>query len=911
MRENPKHQFAAVLFVDIVGYTALMQDDEQQALIKLKDFKALLETEVAASKGRIIQFYGDGCLVTFGDATTALTCAMDLQRGFHGKAKIPVRIGLHEGEVIYRDGNVFGHSVNIASRVESMGVSGAILMSSGFRQSIKDNTAFQLEWLGRFKLKNVKDPMSIYALANKGFPIPEQNELKKYTLSLNGIPMQKKQNHLYWLIPSIITIGLGSLLWNAYHSPKIDIKILKERIAVLPFKNNTNDPNLELLGNLASDWINTGLMDVSEAEVVSPFTVRTHQEAIGILENDPQGRPSFAELTGARNLITGAYYKDLDNIIFKLELVDALNGQLRFSFKEISGKIDQKEILLTKLRAQVTGYWAARDWIDTKKIAPPNFEAYQLYLASLQKRGTEKELMDIIALDSTFYLPRIHFFNINTGTFRAKFKPHFEFLDRHVNQLSDYEKAWFTYLKGLYIGEPLASFESLNSIRQKYPKDFLLNHGAANIALNAFNNPTLALAIYEELSLEEGQAKTAGLYWNERLLNMVTCYIEMNQLERASNLLTIATPNPEIDNNTYVKTRLISALASENQEKINSAYEEFKATFKTKPFDYFWVNIELLQSNLLSDDFREQQETDFVKNYQKLPLQSIQRLIVRNFIPMTGKGGKAALTNIEKLPTGFQIGNLAAAAQVYINQQQTQKVQPLIDAIQAFTTCDYNGQIKTGCAAAYYYTGVLQAQINQPQKAIDNLKKAKALGLGHELHRFQYSRYLSALFDLPGFQAITQPIWPSANGGEVIVKEVHQYQGEPNDLKNVTAKFQRDGQLQLTAYNQFYNFKLGLTNNYNDQRVDYQYQFDGIDRTWTVAEKGEITVGNLPYGLQTLRIKAQYPDGRYAIKILEIPIIIPRPFYLNLWFVGMLFVVIFAGIFLWPSSDSNPLRVVE
>lgn len=72
MRENPKHQFAAVMFADIVGYTALMQNNEKQALIKLKNFKLILETKVAANNGQIIQFYGDGCLVVFEEATAIL-----------------------------------------------------------------------------------------------------------------------------------------------------------------------------------------------------------------------------------------------------------------------------------------------------------------------------------------------------------------------------------------------------------------------------------------------------------------------------------------------------------------------------------------------------------------------------------------------------------------------------------------------------------------------------------------------------------------------------------------------------------------------------------------------------------------------------------------------------------------------
>ena len=906
MRENPKHQFAAVMFADIVGYTALMQDNEKEALIKLKKFKLILETVAAANKGQIIQFYGDGCLVVFEETTAALFCAIALQQAFRANEAVPVRIGLHEGDVIFRDNNVFGHTVNIASRIESMGISGAVLMSHDFQESVKHNIAFEFQALGAFNLKNVKESISLYALANKGLPIPSQSELRAAADKTKRGSSQKKYTYLYWLIPSLIAIGLGGLFWRTYQSSKMDAQVLKERIAVLPFKNNTNNPDLAILGNMAADWISTGLMSVENAEVVSPFTVRTHQAAIGILANDAQNRPSFAELTGAKNLITGAYYEDNGNIICKLELVDALDGQLRFSFKEIKGKATEKEILLTKLREQVTGYWAAKDLVDANKIAPPNLEAYQLYLDNLQKMGTEADLLKILAIDSTFYLPRIHALNIQTGDREGVKNNHIAFLDRHTNQLSAYEKAWFIYLKGLYLGQPMVSFESLDAIRQKYPKDFLLNHSTANIALEGLHNPELALAIYGELPLVATQSKAAGVYWNKRLLNMVTCFIELDQPQAATQLLKEVLPNPGIDNNFYLKTRLIEALVRNNNEL---AYEQLKTSLKTKPFHYFWVNIELMQSNLLTDEFRQQQEADMVKAYEQLPPNDINRLLWKNFIAVAANDEQyLSLKYIEKLPTGLQIGNLAIAGQFYINNEQPAKAQPMIERLKNYTNCGYGGQVKSTCAAAYHYMGTLQAETGQTKKALESLSKAKQLGLGMELHRFQYSRYLTVLFDLPEFQELQQPVWPTATAGEIVVTSMEEYYQTPDKLTDITNQFKLKGAVELEPYNHFFKVKLGIANNYNDQKVAFHYQLAEMDKDWKVAVKKEINMGNLPYGQQTLRIKAQFPNGQFTKQLLEIPIRIPRPFYLNIEFligiIGLIFVgVYFGGRFRIPQRQ--------
>ena len=159
-----QRKLAAILFADIVGYTALMQSNEQHALSHLQKFKAELEQLVPTNKGEIIQFYGDGCLATFHSSLDAVACAKKLQTQFQSQPIVPVRIGVHSGDVVFKEGNVFGDAVNITSRIEAMGVPGAVLLSNRVRNHIKNKPGFQLTELGAFQFKNVADPMSIFAL---------------------------------------------------------------------------------------------------------------------------------------------------------------------------------------------------------------------------------------------------------------------------------------------------------------------------------------------------------------------------------------------------------------------------------------------------------------------------------------------------------------------------------------------------------------------------------------------------------------------------------------------------------------------------------------------------------------------------------------------------------------------------
>ena len=133
---SDKRKLTTVLFADIAGYTDLMQKDEQRALHFLNRFKVLLEDITRLHEGEIIQFFGDGCLLTFNSGTHGTACAIALQSAFQAE-DIPVRIGMHLGDVVFKNQNAFGDGVNIASRIESLGIPGAILLSKTVRDQIK------------------------------------------------------------------------------------------------------------------------------------------------------------------------------------------------------------------------------------------------------------------------------------------------------------------------------------------------------------------------------------------------------------------------------------------------------------------------------------------------------------------------------------------------------------------------------------------------------------------------------------------------------------------------------------------------------------------------------------------------------------------------------------------------------
>ncbi len=277
--------------------------------------------------------------------------------------------------MFYEADNVYGDRVNIASRVESLAVAGSVLFSKRIRQHIENQSEFEIKSLGAFDFKNVNKTMEVYALVNQGLVVPKRSEMKG---KVKGNSLTSK--YLIAVIALFVIVGAYTVyqLLSKNNTPQISSEIRKERIAVIPFENNTGDAELDNLGVVAADWINEEFMDMDEVEVVSNFTIRTHKASIGIMDNDPEGRTSFAKLTGAQNLITGSFYREEEKLVFKLEMVDALQGDLLYSFDEIKGEVHLKQELLQRLRERVNGYWAVREALDTKRFTtPPKYEAYQ------------------------------------------------------------------------------------------------------------------------------------------------------------------------------------------------------------------------------------------------------------------------------------------------------------------------------------------------------------------------------------------------------------------------------------------------------------------------------------------------------------------------------------------------------
>ena len=172
---------AAIVFADMTGYTALMQEDEQKAKLLRDRQRLALENHVPAHNGRILQYFGDGTLSIFSSAIDAVRSSIEIQLELQKDPKVLLRIGIHSGDIAYDHQGVYGDCVNLASRIEGLASPGSILISDKVYDEVKNQPGIEVESLGKFQLKNVKRQVEVFAVSNKGLVIPDKDKLGSRT----------------------------------------------------------------------------------------------------------------------------------------------------------------------------------------------------------------------------------------------------------------------------------------------------------------------------------------------------------------------------------------------------------------------------------------------------------------------------------------------------------------------------------------------------------------------------------------------------------------------------------------------------------------------------------------------------------------------------------------------------------
>lgn len=390
-------QLAAILFADIVGYTSLMQQNEELALTKLHQFKHVLHTNVPVCEGKIVQYYGDGCLMVFKNAMDAVTCAKTMQQEFAQPPQVPVRMGLHLGEVVFEEGNVFSDAVNIASRIESMGVPGAVLISDTLRKQIKNKPEFQLTSLGIFDFKNVDDPIEVFALSNSGFPVPDKS-------TLQGKFKEQKPSRINQIRPYILAITLfAGLTFVAFFlTPGKSANKSQKSVAVLAFTDMSPDKSQEYLGDGIAEDIITELSRLKDLKVIG----RTSSFQFKGKDTDLR---EIGDQLNVTSVLEGSVQKAENKIRITAQLINTKDGTHLWSHqwdREITDIFQIQDEIATGIAEKLKLTLLRNPEKVEMHINP---EAYELFLQGRQMNmrastlpKARDYLLKSLAIDSTY-----------------------------------------------------------------------------------------------------------------------------------------------------------------------------------------------------------------------------------------------------------------------------------------------------------------------------------------------------------------------------------------------------------------------------------------------------------------------------------------------------------------------------
>src|SRR6476660_6018020 len=313
MSADEQRKLAAIMFTDMVGYSALSQRDEKLAQELLEEHRRLLREIFPRFNGTEIKTIGDAFLVEFGSALEAAQCAIEIQRTLakrdadaSAERQIQVRIGVHIGDVVHRGGDVYGDGVNIASRIEPVAGPGGICVSMDVERQIRNALEARFEKLAPTDLKNISVPMDLFRIVlpweHKSEVRGQKSEVRKSSL----VPISRK----FALMGALgLLVVIAAAWWFSHRGnqststprqSEAATAIPAKSIAVLPFENLSSDKENAFFTDGVQDEILTDLSKIAALKVISRTSVMQYKSGA------PRNLREIGQQLGVAHVVEGS-----------------------------------------------------------------------------------------------------------------------------------------------------------------------------------------------------------------------------------------------------------------------------------------------------------------------------------------------------------------------------------------------------------------------------------------------------------------------------------------------------------------------------------------------------------------------------------------------------------------------------
>ena len=332
----PAHRLAAIIFTDISGYTSLMGEDETKAMRILKQNQEIHQQSFNNFNCVYHKQMGDGFMAVFNSLMEAVYASANIMEETK-KRNINIRAGIHEGDVIFQDNDVYGDGVNIAARLEQTSKPGCIYVSESVNRNLANKPGISSSFVEEATLKNVKQPLKIFQICVDHESMPDSLPVHKTYIK----PIQRVR----WELLALATIVIGLIIYfiipyipglsSTSINPK-KIQLPGNSIAVLPFDNQSDKEEFDYLGVGFADGILTKL------SMLNDFTIVSRASSFNIKSSD-KTLSEIAKQLGVSMILEGSYHVFDDEIRIYAKLVDikenrnllteTYNGKLKNIFK--------------------------------------------------------------------------------------------------------------------------------------------------------------------------------------------------------------------------------------------------------------------------------------------------------------------------------------------------------------------------------------------------------------------------------------------------------------------------------------------------------------------------------------------------------------------------------------------------
>jgi adenylate cyclase len=411
-----ERKLAAIMFTDMVGYSALAQRDDKVALELLEEHRRLLREIFPRFHGTEIKTIGDAFLVEFGSALEAAQCAIEIQRTLAKRnhdvtsnRRVELKIGIHIGDVMHRGGDVYGDGVNIASRIEQLAGAGGSCVSMDVERQIRNALEARFEKFGSADLKNIKLPMDLFRIVlpwEKGAESPAKRTSKKSPLLIPAavLVLLALLAGWWWMQPSSKnqqSVGAHALPAAPTNTPD------QKSVAVLPFVNLSDEKGSEYFSDGVSEELLTVLQKIPGMHVAARTSAFSFKGKNATAQE-------IGQKLGVAYLVEGSVRKAAEAVRIAARLTRADTGEELWSenftrnLKDVFAvQTELAETIVAQLRGQLTGAGAGS--ADKQKIqaevqaaekgGTKNLDAHEYYLQGrfYENRHSEKSAREALA----------------------------------------------------------------------------------------------------------------------------------------------------------------------------------------------------------------------------------------------------------------------------------------------------------------------------------------------------------------------------------------------------------------------------------------------------------------------------------------------------------------------------------